>query len=91
MCNDFAGLSGINLVCCLFEVLMDFFNSAPHALLAMGKVEPLHPELAIDPLNILRPHSKLIHQLPLVKINFQSLFKFMYCLIFPDYMVLVVV
>ncbi|EXB86892.1 hypothetical protein L484_007315 [Morus notabilis] len=41
-------------------------GSAPHALLAMGKVEPLHPELAVDPLNILRPHSKLIHQLPLV-------------------------
>lgn len=41
-------------------------GSAPHALLAMGKVDPLHPELAVDPLNILRPHSKLIHQLPLV-------------------------
>ncbi|XP_062112260.1 carbon catabolite repressor protein 4 homolog 1-like [Humulus lupulus] len=41
-------------------------GSAPHALLAMGKVEPLHPDLAVDPLNILRPHSKLIHQLPLV-------------------------
>jgi len=40
--------------------------SAPHALLAMGKVDPSHPDLAVDPLNILRPHSKLIHQLPLV-------------------------
>lgn len=40
--------------------------SAPHSLLAMGKVEPQHPDLAVDPLGILRPHSKLAHQLPLV-------------------------
>lgn len=43
-------------------------NSAPHALLAMGKVDPLHPDLAVDPLGILRPASKLTHQLPLVRI-----------------------
>ncbi|KAH6755738.1 DNAse I-like superfamily protein [Perilla frutescens var. hirtella] len=41
-------------------------GSAPHALLAMGKVDPLHPDLAIDPLGILRPAAKLAHQLPLV-------------------------
>nr|XP_029123569.1 carbon catabolite repressor protein 4 homolog 1 isoform X2 [Elaeis guineensis] len=41
-------------------------GSAPHALLAMGKVDQLHPDLAVDPLNILRPASKLTHQLPLV-------------------------
>ncbi|KAH9674034.1 Endonuclease/exonuclease/phosphatase family protein expressed [Citrus sinensis] len=41
-------------------------GSAPHALLAMGKVEPVHPDLAVDPLTILRPHTKLTHQLPLV-------------------------
>ncbi|KAL5545401.1 hypothetical protein UlMin_005088 [Ulmus minor] len=41
-------------------------GSAPHSLLAMGKVEPMHQDLGVDPLNILRPHSKLIHQLPLV-------------------------
>lgn len=41
-------------------------GSAPHALLALGKVDPMHPELAIDPLNILRPATKLTHQLPLV-------------------------
>ncbi|XP_061348077.1 carbon catabolite repressor protein 4 homolog 2-like [Gastrolobium bilobum] len=41
-------------------------GSAPHALLAMGKVDPSHPDLAVDPLSILRPHSKLVHQLPLV-------------------------
>ncbi|KAJ8754561.1 hypothetical protein K2173_005722 [Erythroxylum novogranatense] len=41
-------------------------GSAPHALLAMGKVDPLHPDLLIDPLGILRPHRKLTHQLPLV-------------------------
>ncbi|OAY40659.1 carbon catabolite repressor protein 4 homolog 1 [Manihot esculenta] len=41
-------------------------GSAPHALLAMGKVDTLHPDLVVDPLGILRPHSKLTHQLPLV-------------------------
>ncbi|KAI3471421.1 hypothetical protein Pfo_029617 [Paulownia fortunei] len=41
-------------------------GSAPHALLAMGKVDPLHPDLAVDPLGILRPTAKLTHQLPLV-------------------------
>ncbi|XP_038693125.1 carbon catabolite repressor protein 4 homolog 1-like [Tripterygium wilfordii] len=41
-------------------------GSAPHALLAMGKVDPLHPDLVVDPLGILRPHNKLTHQLPLV-------------------------
>ncbi|XP_077211874.1 carbon catabolite repressor protein 4 homolog 1-like [Tasmannia lanceolata] len=41
-------------------------GSAPHALLAMGKVDPMHPDLAVDPLGILRPASKLTHQLPLV-------------------------
>ncbi|KAL2228289.1 carbon catabolite repressor protein 4 homolog 1-like [Sesamum indicum] len=41
-------------------------GSAPHTLLAMGKVDPLHPDLAIDPLGILRPAAKLTHQLPLV-------------------------
>ncbi|CAH8269060.1 unnamed protein product [Arabidopsis lyrata] len=40
--------------------------SAPHTLLAMGKVDPLHPDLMVDPLGILRPHTKLTHQLPLV-------------------------
>ncbi|KAK9129048.1 hypothetical protein Syun_017845 [Stephania yunnanensis] len=40
--------------------------SAPHALLAMGKVDQMHPDLATDPLGILRPSSKLTHQLPLV-------------------------
>lgn len=41
-------------------------GSAPHALLALGKVDPMHPELAVDPLGILRPANKLLHQLPLV-------------------------
>ncbi|KAG7561334.1 Endonuclease/exonuclease/phosphatase [Arabidopsis thaliana x Arabidopsis arenosa] len=41
-------------------------GSAPHTLLVMGKVDPSHPDLAVDPLNILRPHTKLTHQLPLV-------------------------
>lgn len=41
-------------------------SSAPHALLATGKVEPSHPDLTTDPLGILRPPSKLCHQLPLV-------------------------
>ncbi|KAI9122033.1 hypothetical protein K1719_006722 [Acacia pycnantha] len=41
-------------------------GSAPHSLLALGKVDQTHPDLAVDPLNILRPHNKLVHQLPLV-------------------------
>lgn len=50
VCGDFNSLPG----------------SAPHSLLAMGKIESLHPDLAVDPLGILRPHGKLTHQLPLV-------------------------
>ncbi|XP_015969272.1 carbon catabolite repressor protein 4 homolog 1 [Arachis duranensis] len=41
-------------------------GSAPHSLLAMGKVDPSHPDLAVDPLTILHPRTKLVHQLPLV-------------------------
>ncbi|WOL04200.1 carbon catabolite repressor protein [Canna indica] len=41
-------------------------GSSPHSLLAMGKVDPLHPDLAIDPIGILRLTNKLSHQLPLV-------------------------
>ncbi|XP_039007838.1 carbon catabolite repressor protein 4 homolog 2-like [Hibiscus syriacus] len=41
-------------------------GSAPHSLLAMGKVNPVHPDLVVDPLAILRSHIKLTHQLPLV-------------------------
>ncbi|XP_073005540.1 carbon catabolite repressor protein 4 homolog 1-like isoform X1 [Typha latifolia] len=41
-------------------------GSAAHTLLAMGKVDQLHPDLAVDPFGILRPLSKLNHQLPLV-------------------------
>jgi len=52
----FVYIKGYSELCC----------SAPHALLAMGKVDPSHPDLTVDPLNILRPHSKLVHQLPLV-------------------------
>ena len=40
-------------------------NSAAHCLLASGRVDPAHPELATDPLGILRPSSKLAHGLPL--------------------------
>ncbi|CAH9127696.1 unnamed protein product, partial [Cuscuta epithymum] len=46
------------------------FNSVPgsatHSLLAAGKVDPMHPDLHIDPLGILRPITKLTHHLPLV-------------------------
>ncbi|GFY95379.1 DNAse I-like superfamily protein [Actinidia rufa] len=51
------------LVCGDFNAIP---GSAPHALLVMGKVDPMHPELAVDPLGILRPVSKLTHRLPLV-------------------------
>ncbi|KAK4749249.1 hypothetical protein SAY87_026698 [Trapa incisa] len=50
VCGDFGSLPG----------------SAPHSLLAMGKVDPSHPDLMVDPLGILRPPGKLNHQLPLV-------------------------
>lgn len=46
--------------------------SAPHALLAEGKVDSMHPDLVVDPLNILRPSSKLAHQLPLVIFYMQN-------------------
>lgn len=42
----------------------------------MGKVDPLHPDLSIDPLGILRPASKLIHQLPLVNYHYIVVFNF---------------
>ncbi|KAL3533966.1 hypothetical protein ACH5RR_007487 [Cinchona calisaya] len=41
-------------------------SSAAHALLAMGKVDPMHEDLTVDPFGILRPAAKLTHQLPLV-------------------------
>ncbi|KAK1368666.1 hypothetical protein POM88_034758 [Heracleum sosnowskyi] len=41
-------------------------GSAPHALQALGKVDHMHPELAVDPLGILCPANKLLHQLSLV-------------------------
>lgn len=46
------------------------FNSIPgsaaHCLLVQGRVPHDHPELSVDPLGILRPPSKLCHELPLV-------------------------
>ncbi|KAE8661226.1 Carbon catabolite repressor protein 4-like protein 2 [Hibiscus syriacus] len=41
-------------------------GSAPHSLLATGKVDPMHTDLLVDPLGILQPRRKLTHQLPLV-------------------------
>jgi hypothetical protein len=40
-------------------------GSAAHAMLVRGAVQPNNPELSNDPLGILRPASKLQHQLPL--------------------------
>lgn len=40
-------------------------GSAAHSMLVKGSVAPNNPELANDPLGILRPASKLQHQLPL--------------------------
>ncbi|KAF8102205.1 hypothetical protein N665_0201s0480 [Sinapis alba] len=51
------------LVCGDFNTLP---GSAPHTLLVFGKVDPQHPDLLVDPLGILRPQTKLTHQLPLV-------------------------
>ncbi|GAA0159256.1 mRNA polyadenylation factor [Lithospermum erythrorhizon] len=42
--------------------------AAPHALLAMGRVDPTHPDVAVDPLGILQPLSNITHQLPLFAI-----------------------
>ena len=54
------------------SVFLEFviYCSAPHTLLVMGKVDPLHPDLLVDPLGILRPQTKLTHQLPLVTFLF---------------------
>jgi len=66
-------LKGLEKIACSADIPMlvcgDFNSipgSAPHVLLATGRVEPSHPELTTDPLGILRPASKLCHQLPLV-------------------------
>lgn len=34
----------------------------------LNLIDPMHPELAVDPLGILRPANKLLHQLPLVSV-----------------------
>jgi CCR4-NOT transcription complex subunit 6 len=48
--------------------MVGWFSSAPHSLLATGRVDAAHPDLATDPLGILHPASKLCHSLPLVSI-----------------------
>jgi CCR4-NOT transcription complex subunit 6 len=53
--------------------MMGICGSAPHSLLATGRVDAAHPDLATDPLGILRPSSKLCHSLPLVCILPQKL------------------
>jgi CCR4-NOT transcription complex subunit 6 len=53
--------------------MMGICGSAPHSLLATGRVDAAHPDLATDPLGILRPPSKLCHSLPLVCILPQKL------------------
>ncbi|KAE8704614.1 Carbon catabolite repressor protein 4-like protein 2 [Hibiscus syriacus] len=66
-CGDFSSVPG-RQVCYPLHYSRSFSASdhAPHSLLAMGKVNPVHPDLVVDPLAILRPHSKLTHRLPLV-------------------------
>ncbi|KFK35105.1 hypothetical protein AALP_AA5G236500 [Arabis alpina] len=51
------------LVCGDFNTLP---GSCPHSLLVMGKIDSTHPDLSVDPYGILRPLTKLTHQLPLV-------------------------
>ncbi|KAG9132980.1 hypothetical protein Leryth_015363 [Lithospermum erythrorhizon] len=46
--------------------LNSFPGSAPHALLARGRVAPNHPDMAVDPLGILQHLSNMTHNLPLV-------------------------
>ena len=63
--------------------MLKYDYSAPRARLSIGKVDPMHPDLAVDPLGILRPATKLTHTLPLVT----HLYIFCYFLVFlyiPD-------
>lgn len=55
----------------------------------MGKVDPAHQDLTVDPLGILRPITKLTHQLPLVPLHndcwictYQNLCSYIYWFIF---------
>lgn len=63
------GLEKISASADIPMVVAGDFNSAPgsasHALLVRGRVPASHPDLANDPLGILRPPSKLAHGLPL--------------------------
>jgi len=63
------GLEKISASADILMVVAGDFNSAPgsaaHALLVRGRVPASHPDLANDPLGILRPPSKLAHGLPL--------------------------
>lgn len=52
----------------LVQIMCGLHGSAPHSLLEKGHVDANHPDLQVDPLNILRPASKLLHTLPLVSI-----------------------
>ena len=60
------GLEKISASADIPMVVAGDFNSAPgsaaHALLVRGRVPASHPDLANDPLGILRPASKLQHQ-----------------------------
>ncbi|KAI4371956.1 hypothetical protein MLD38_010245 [Melastoma candidum] len=64
------GLEKISVSADIPMLVCGDFNSVPgsasHCLVAMGKVDPAHMDLTVDPLGILRPLSKLSHQLPLV-------------------------
>ena len=63
------GLEKISASADIPMVVAGDFNSAPgsaaHALLVRGRVPASHPDLANDPLGILRPAAKLAHGLPL--------------------------
>ena len=78
VCGDFNSVPGRRVMYFFwnwkhyyYTIFIDTYSvnlncSAPHALLAIGKVDPMHPDLAVDPLGILRPATKLTHTLPLV-------------------------
>ncbi|KAG9132818.1 hypothetical protein Leryth_022016 [Lithospermum erythrorhizon] len=77
-CQDLAGLYLVSFIVELFLILqwvtlvfttfIIVLYQAPHALLAMGRVDPTHPDVAVDPLGILQPLSNITHQLPLFAI-----------------------
>ncbi|KAL1187991.1 Carbon catabolite repressor-like protein [Cardamine amara subsp. amara] len=61
ICNSANGIPMI--MCGDFNMIPE---SAPHLLVILGKVDPSHQDLKVDPYGILQPLEELAHDLPLV-------------------------